>query len=97
VTWPIDDEYHGMPRHTPIDHDVDIDDQYHAQFDLSEDALPHIPLRPFRNQVGGHTSIYKFTKRAVCKVRTVFMLYISDAHIKREASCFEGKYVLRGC
>lgn len=97
VTWQIDDEYHGMPRHTPIDHDVDIDDQYHAQFDLSEDTLPHIPLRPFRNQVGGHTSIYKFTKRAVCKVRTVFMLYMSDAHIKREASCFEGEYVLRGC
>ncbi|KAL5488178.1 KCS1 [Sanghuangporus weigelae] len=31
------------------------------------DYLPHIPLRPFRNQVGGHTAIYKFTKRAVCK------------------------------
>ncbi|KAJ7582466.1 SAICAR synthase-like protein [Mycena floridula] len=28
---------------------------------------PHIPLRPFRNQVGGHSAIYKFTKRAVCK------------------------------
>ncbi|KAF9075564.1 hypothetical protein BDP27DRAFT_1212474, partial [Rhodocollybia butyracea] len=25
------------------------------------------PLRPFRNQVGGHSAIYKFTKRAVCK------------------------------
>lgn len=32
------------------------------------DYLPHIPLRPFRNQVGGHSAIYKFTKRAVCKV-----------------------------
>ncbi|EJD01017.1 SAICAR synthase-like protein [Fomitiporia mediterranea MF3/22] len=31
------------------------------------DYLPHIPLRPFRNQVGGHSAIYKFTKRAVCK------------------------------
>ena len=30
--------------------------------------LSHIPLRPFRNQVGGHSAIYKFTKRAVCKV-----------------------------
>ncbi|KAF8236620.1 SAICAR synthase-like protein [Tricholoma matsutake] len=29
--------------------------------------LPHIPLRPFRNQVGGHSAIYKFTKQAVCK------------------------------
>ncbi|KAG6378907.1 hypothetical protein JVT61DRAFT_13191 [Boletus reticuloceps] len=33
----------------------------------SEESLPHIPLRPFRNQVGGHSAIYKFTKRAVCK------------------------------
>jgi len=97
VTWPIDDEYHAMSRHTSIDHDVDIDDQYHARFDLSEDTLPHIPLRPFRNQVGGHASIYKFTKRAVCKVRITVMLYMSDAHIKREASCFEGESVLRGC
>ncbi|KAI0722148.1 hypothetical protein C8T65DRAFT_734575 [Cerioporus squamosus] len=31
------------------------------------ESLPHIPLRPFRNQVGGHSAIYKFTKRAVCK------------------------------
>ncbi|KAF9222036.1 SAICAR synthase-like protein [Gyrodon lividus] len=36
-------------------------------FDGSEESLPHIPLRPFRNQVGGHSAIYKFTKRAVCK------------------------------
>ena len=33
-----------------------------------QESLPHIPLRPFRNQVGGHSAIYKFTKRAVCKV-----------------------------
>lgn len=38
---------------------------------LSQESLPHIPLRPFRNQVGGHSAIYKFTKRAVCKVRWV--------------------------
>ena len=37
-------------------------------FNLSQESLPHIPLRPFRNQVGGHSAIYKFTKRAVCKV-----------------------------
>ena len=36
---------------------------------LSQESLPHIPLRRFRNQVGGHNPIYKFTKRAVCKVR----------------------------
>lgn len=39
-----------------------------GSFSLSQESLPHIPLRPFRNQVGGHSAIYKFTKRAVCKV-----------------------------
>ncbi|OSC98723.1 SAICAR synthase-like protein [Trametes coccinea BRFM310] len=36
-------------------------------YGYSQESLPHIPLRPFRNQVGGHSAIYKFTKRAVCK------------------------------
>lgn len=35
---------------------------------VSHVRLPHVPLRPFRNQVGGHSAIYKFTRRAVCKV-----------------------------
>lgn len=78
VTWSMDDEYHGMSRHTPIDQDVGVDEY---EFDPSEDVLPHIPLRPFRNQVGGHTSIYKFTKRAVCKVSTIPLLYISNVDI----------------
>lgn len=43
--------------------------------DLSQENLPHIPLRPFRNQVGGHKSIYKFTKQAVCKVRIRFFFF----------------------
>ncbi|KAL0580301.1 inositol polyphosphate kinase kcs1 [Marasmius crinis-equi] len=46
------------------DHD---DPEYLFDMDLSQEDLPHIPLRPFRNQVGGHSAIYKFTKRAVCK------------------------------
>ena len=43
---------------------------------FSQESLPHIPLRPFRNQVGGHSAIYKFTKRAVCKV--CWFIHISD-------------------
>ncbi|KAG6880409.1 hypothetical protein C0992_000011 [Termitomyces sp. T32_za158] len=39
--------------------DLDFHDLY--------ENLPHIPLRPFRNQVGGHSAIYKFTRQAVCK------------------------------
>ena len=33
-----------------------------------QESWPHIPLWPLHNQVGGHSAIYKFTKRAVCKV-----------------------------
>ena len=41
---------------------------------VSQESLPHIPLRPFRNQVGGHSAIYKFTRRAVCKVSAFLAL-----------------------
>ncbi|KAF8974655.1 hypothetical protein BDZ97DRAFT_1935453 [Flammula alnicola] len=45
-----------------------IDDETLAlDIKIPEERLPHIPLRPFRNQVGGHSAIYKFTKQAVCK------------------------------
>jgi inositol-hexakisphosphate kinase len=54
----------------------DADDQ-DLDLDMSQGGLPHIPLRPFRNQVGGHSAIYKFTKRAVCKVRCNIFPFIS--------------------
>ena len=46
-------------------------------FAEERESLPHIPLRPFRNQVGGHSAIYKFTKRAVCKVCLVIVHCLS--------------------
>jgi hypothetical protein len=59
-----------------------LSDNTHYHFDAEQDGswtpnetdeyLPHIPLTPFRNQVGGHSAIYKFTKRAVCKVSSSF-------------------------
>lgn len=51
--------------------DEDADDER----DLVDLELPHVPLKPFRNQVGGHSAIYKFTKRAVCKAS----IYVSFA------------------
>lgn len=42
--------------------------------------LPPVPLKPFRNQVGGHSAIYKFTKRAVCKVS-----FIAEAFFRQAA------------
>ncbi|KIY65247.1 SAICAR synthase-like protein [Cylindrobasidium torrendii FP15055 ss-10] len=50
-------------------HNPEEEDQFDRGYDSDnlDFNLPHIPLKPFRNQVGGHTAIYKFTKRAVCK------------------------------
>jgi hypothetical protein len=60
----------------------------------SDESLPHIPLRPFRNQVGGHSAIYKFTKRAVCKV--YLAMFCRDPFLMTSyiASGFERKSVL---
>lgn len=58
------------------------DSDHFLHFDLSQEHLPHIPLRPFRNQVGGHSSIYKFTKQAVCKVRIPSVLSLLTGLIK---------------
>ena len=74
-----DDEHHSGPLSRF--HDLDLGQGPNGvsqgiptdwSFNLSQESLPHIPLRPFRNQVGGHSAIYKFTKRAVCKVRRMW-------------------------
>ncbi|KAI0047318.1 SAICAR synthase-like protein [Auriscalpium vulgare] len=68
VSLPDEEDEDGRYHGVPADGKLAIDDSgYFPNLDMSDDALPHIPLRPFRNQVGGHASIYKFTKRAVCK------------------------------
>ena len=67
---PPRDHFGVTPEHgaSGDEHDDDWDDE-------DESHLPTIPLMPFRNQVGGHSAIYKFTKRAVCKVsRPHFLL-----------------------
>ena len=39
-----------------------------TEVDTDEDERMTVPLQPFDHAVGGHSSIYKFTRRAVCKV-----------------------------
>jgi inositol-hexakisphosphate kinase len=58
--------------------EVDDDPEFGDQ--SSQDQLPHVPLRPFRNQVGGHSTIYKFTKGAVCKVRLRYSSMVVFSH-----------------
>ncbi|WWC69070.1 uncharacterized protein I206_103006 [Kwoniella pini CBS 10737] len=46
--------------------DQDWNTNHGDETDGSEDGLT-VPLQPFNHAVGGHSSIYKFTRRAVCK------------------------------
>lgn len=40
-----------------------------------------VPLEPFKHQVGGHSHIFRFSKKAVCKVCLFFRLFdASQAH-----------------
>ena len=80
VRWSAyDDDERKYADYSPNgEKDLGEDEPDHLFFsglNLSQDSLPHVPLRPFRNQVGGHNSIYKFTKRAVCKVRVQQMAF----------------------
>ena len=70
------------------------EDTFAFDVDLPEERLPHIPLQPFRNKVGGHSAIYKFTKQAVCKVHHSIIILKSMLNFfflslsYRERTCF---------
>jgi hypothetical protein len=64
---------------TAVDNDDDeagddeADDAFSSDggdhLDYDEQRQPAIPLTPFRNKVGGHSLMWKFKNRAICKVR----------------------------
>lgn len=43
-------------------------EDHHVRNEDDQEDVMTVPLQPFRNKVGGHSEIYKFTRRAVCKV-----------------------------
>lgn len=51
----------------PSDHNLDGDTNTIASIKSNEAYPLTVELRPFRNKVGGHTAIFRFSKRAVCK------------------------------
>lgn len=83
VRHPSDEDEEQQQRALLVPYDeLELDPRQAASEDRSQEefdfgafheSLPHIPLRPFRNQVGGHSAIYKFTKRAVCKASVLFL------------------------
>lgn len=46
----------------------EIDDDLEGTDTGSDEERMTVPLQPFNHAVGGHSSIYNFTRRAVCKV-----------------------------
>ncbi|KAI9287835.1 hypothetical protein BC943DRAFT_358335 [Umbelopsis sp. AD052] len=72
--WDISD-YDGEGDSVDFDHDASdtdswSDDERQQQFFDPTEITESIPLLPFDNQVGGHASIFRFSKRAICKVAT---------------------------
>lgn len=85
------------------DQDQDQDGRYQAEQaaelsdteeDEEEDRMT-VPLMPFNHAVGGHSSIYKFTRRAVCKVSPTLGDHGQDnADPVRPAACQSREPVL---
>ncbi|TDZ17605.1 putative inositol polyphosphate kinase [Colletotrichum orbiculare MAFF 240422] len=60
----VDDEPEpSTPRHTT----TYVDDHAHHHAAEEEEPLEAIELIPYKHQVGGHTTLWRFSKRAVCK------------------------------
>ena len=68
-TTPSATRTHYSPDASALDDEDEAAYGTFDELDLSTAPLPNVPLKRFKNQVGGHSAIYKFTKRAVCKVR----------------------------
>jgi inositol-hexakisphosphate kinase len=79
-TTPFGTRGHRFPDTSSLDEEDEASYGTLDELDFSTALLPNVPLKPFKNQVGGHSAIYRFTKRAVCKVRTFF--------IASQALCF---------
>ncbi|KAG0253191.1 hypothetical protein BG011_006497, partial [Mortierella polycephala] len=86
----VNDE-HDADADGKDDIDNDDDDMWHSadeDFDGETGAYhsdsPALPLVPFKNQVGGHTSILRFSNKAICKPvsenEQVFYEYLEAHH-----------------
>lgn len=64
---PSQSEEDGYFSQRPHSQDIHSDDTEMSAEEVEEDRMT-VPLQPFNHAVGGHSSIYKFTRRAVCKV-----------------------------
>lgn len=74
TTGPKEDEINLQEEDDDNDDNEDIDDrdkEHYGDDDDDEDDEREYPLAveltPFTNKVGGHTAIFRFSKRAVCK------------------------------
>lgn len=62
------DPAHVSPRKQPSQvSQKQIDDHAHDHYHDAEEQLEAIELKPYKHQVGGHTTLWRFSRRAVCK------------------------------
>ncbi|TIB82064.1 SAICAR synthase-like protein [Wallemia mellicola] len=71
ASYETDDYFdHPSSEDSLTQSDSDLDQSESSDYDYDEDddsGLPSVPLKPFKNQVGGHHPIFRFSRRAVCK------------------------------
>ncbi|CAI4057877.1 inositol polyphosphate kinase KCS1 SKDI_04G2500 [Saccharomyces kudriavzevii IFO 1802] len=63
---PIEDQYKPVVQDTK-DEQVEEEEEEDEREDEHREYPLAVELKPFTNRVGGHTAIFRFSKRAVCK------------------------------
>lgn len=58
---------HVSPRKLPLQVLPTQDDHVHDHQADADEQLEAIELKPYKHQVGGHTTLWRFSRRAVCK------------------------------
>jgi hypothetical protein len=58
---------HVSPRKLPLQVLPTQDDHVHEHQADADEQLEAIELKPYKHQVGGHTTLWRFSRRAVCK------------------------------
>ena len=63
----LTDEAEITPTATPVAHDLLATPRLRKVRHPSTAPLGAVELKPYNHQVGGHTTVFRFSKRAVCK------------------------------
>lgn len=63
---PREDDSGWTSSTTSLDSDGEVNDLFGSDTETDEEHMT-VPLQPYGHKVGGHSSIYQFTRAAICK------------------------------